>query len=163
MKVVVMLTKVFFDQHPRAGEPTNFASLVKQGLKVHTCRDNYQYWADKVAKLKEAGGTLSVRQWSGKPYRSPQEIVVEIPASEVEVSELTMEHNFYPEPNRPHHECHYYRAMIDNKPIDMKKLAQNDGFSRVEDFTEFIQPLFTKYQKRVIRLAIIHFNSYRYE
>jgi len=84
-KVVVMLTKVFFSEHPKSGQETHFADLVKAGKKIHTCRDNFNYWAEKIASLKRTGGVLSVRQWSGKPYRSPQEIVVEIPASKVGV------------------------------------------------------------------------------
>jgi hypothetical protein len=37
--------------------------------KIHTIRANYEYWVKKIARLKEAGGVLSVRQWSNAPYR----------------------------------------------------------------------------------------------
>lgn len=49
MKVVVMLTKRFFDDHPRAGEETHFADLVREGKKIHTCRDNPEYWVKKIS------------------------------------------------------------------------------------------------------------------
>lgn len=159
MKVVVMLTKTFFNDHPLAGSPTNFASLVKSGKKIHTCRDNYEYWEKKITALKNVGGSLSIRQWSGKPYKSPQEVVVEIPSTEVGFSELTMEHTFYRCEGKV---SHYFRAFVENKPISLEELAKNDGFSSVDDFTEFLLPLFCKYHKRVLRLAIVHFNKFTY-
>ncbi len=159
MKVVVMLTKTFFNDHPLAGNPTNFASLVKSGKKIHTCRDNYEYWEKKIVALKNVGGSLSVRQWSGKPYRSPQEVIVEIPSTDVGISELTLEHTSYRYEGK---EIHEFRALVDNIPISLEELAKNDGFSSVGDFTAFLLPLFCKYRKRVLRFAIVHFNKFTY-
>lgn len=161
-KVVVMLTKVFFSEHPKSGQETHFADLVKAGKKIHTCRDNFNYWAEKIASLKRTGGVLSVRQWSGKPYRSPQEIVVEIPASKVGVSELIVERIFIPSVHLRPSEMTAYKASIGDTQIDIKKLAKNDGFSYEGDFVSFINPLFNKYQRNIIRLAIIHFNEFEY-
>ena len=36
MKAVVLLSKVFFDGHTHAGQPTNFAQSVKCGNKTHS-------------------------------------------------------------------------------------------------------------------------------
>lgn len=54
MKTVVLLSKVFFEGHPKAGQPTNFAKSVKDGCKRHTVRSNYAYWEKKIAALKKA-------------------------------------------------------------------------------------------------------------
>lgn len=162
MKTVVMLTKVFFEGHPRAGQTTNFADSVRVGKKIHTCRDNYEYWAKKITKLTTEGGTLSVRQWTEKPYRSPQETITDIPATETGVSQLIIKkdtHRVLPY----RHSITTYTATVDGKAVEMETLAKNDGFSRAQDFTSFIDPLFDKYHSDTITLAIIHFNIYRYQ
>lgn len=161
MKAVVMLTKFFFDGHPRAGEDTNFAELVREGVKVHTCRDNFEYWQKKIDKLKKEGGTLSVRQWTEKPYRSPQETIIEIPTDEVAVSKLTFtrnKHRVLPYT----HELTYITAYVDDRQTNIETLANNDGFTRTRDFVAFISPLFDKYHSDTITLAIINFKQYIY-
>lgn len=161
MKVVVTLTKKFFDAHPRAGEPTNFADLVKQGKKIHTCRDNFNYWIDKIALMKNVGGTLYIREWSGRPYRSPQDTIMEVPADITGVSELILQRSKHQVlPYRHSVDC--YWATIDGEKVDIETLARNDGFKNQRDFTAFFDPLFDKYQRDILRLAIIHFTAYRY-
>jgi len=161
MKVVVMLTKVFLNGHPRAGQATHFASSVRVGRKIHTCRDNTEYWIRKIEALKAKGGTLSVREWQDKPYRSPQVVVAGIPSAEVGVSVLVMnklrheyEHHRHPAPT--------YDAFINGTLIDIEVLAKNDGFESAKDFIAFVEPLFNKYQSDTIYLALIHFNNFRY-
>lgn len=162
MKTVVMLTKVFFEGHPRAGQTTNFADSVRAGKKIHTCRDNAGYWTKKIEILKATGGTLSVREWQDKPYRSPQVVIAGYPATEVGTSELTMtRYQHRVEPYR--HSITCYRATVDGKPVEIEELAKNDGFTSAQDFTAFIDPLFDKYHSDTITLAIIHFNNYRYQ
>lgn len=162
MKVVVMLTKVFFREHPKGGQDTHFADLVRNGGKIHTCRDNPEYWIKKIERLKADGGTLSIREWEGKPYRSRQITVVDIPAEKVGVSEITVTRYYIhvlPTTDRP---LKAYRATINDKLVQTRELARNDGFSRTQDFVDFIDPLFDKYQSETIRLAIIHFTDFRY-
>lgn len=72
MKAVVLLSKKFFPAHFRAGEATDFKAKVLNGQKRHTCRCNYEYWKKKITALQEKSGTLCLRQWADKPYRSPQ-------------------------------------------------------------------------------------------
>ncbi len=161
MKVVVTLTKKFFDQHPRAGQPTGFADAVKAGTKIHTCRDNYDYWVKKIDTLKDADGILCIREWTGKPYRSPQGTIKETPAAMVAVSKLELtkgKHRVEPYS----HSVEYYRATVDGVPVDVETLAHNDGFTNKRDFTAFLDPLFAKYNTDTITLAIIHFTPYRY-
>ena len=138
MKLVVTLTKQYFKSHPKAGEPTQFADMVRGGSKIHTCRDNADYWIGKIESLKATGGTLCIREWSGRPYRSPQDTVMEI--------------------------CHYhtYSAIVGNRHVLTEEIAKNDGFDNEHDFLAFLDPLFDKYQSETIRLAIIHFTDFRY-
>lgn len=152
MKVVVTLTKEFFREHPKAGKPTHFAKSVKEGIKIHTCRDNYEYWAKKIEALKAANGTLCIREWSGKPYRSPQDTIEEIPSERVHVSTLTLTRL----PGAR------YEAIVDGKEIDIRALATNDGFSDVRDFTAFLNPVFKMHGENTVKLAIIHFNEFEY-
>lgn len=52
----VMLSKTFFPQHPKAGEPTEFREKVLTGTKRHTCRCNYELFEDPDRDVKEAAG-----------------------------------------------------------------------------------------------------------
>lgn len=161
MKVVVMLTKVFFREHPKGGQDTHFADLVRNGGKIHTCRDNPEYWIKKIERLKAAGGTLSIREWEGKPYRSPQDTVMEISSEVVHVSVLKLTRLTFDGPTSG---CHYhtYSAIVGNRHVLTEEIAKNDGFDNEHDFLAFLDPLFDKYQSETIRLAIIHFTDFRY-
>jgi hypothetical protein len=41
-------------------------------MKRHTIRANYAFWESRIAAITRGEAVLSVRVWSGKPYRSPQ-------------------------------------------------------------------------------------------
>lgn len=166
----VMLSNTFFPQHPKAGEPTGFKEKVKNGTKRHTCRCNYEYWKDRIARLQERGGVLSIRQWSGKPYQkgSTTEIIMDVPASMVEVQQLVMV--------RRRADGYVYSALVDGKPVDIVTLAKNDGLT-LDDFKAFFNPVFDDYEKQVelqkdgeviiptetaLKFAVIHFTTFRY-
>jgi hypothetical protein len=148
MKAVVLLSKTFFPDHPRSLEETQFDKKVMAGLKIHTCRKNYEYWAKKIARLKEVGGVLSIRQWSGKPYRSSQETIVDIPAEFVGVQKLTFERNAKWPP--------VIDSFVDGRYVSPLQLANNDGLS-MKDFEAW----FKGYDLSE-PLAIIHFTNFRY-
>lgn len=40
--------------------------------KRHTIRANYPLWAKRIAEVERGEACLSIRQWTGKPYRSKQ-------------------------------------------------------------------------------------------
>lgn len=100
---VITLSQVFPTWHKRAGEPTKFraaflsgqtcskckkrnhamcTSECFSGLKIHTIRANYPLWLKRITEVQQGKAVLSVRQWSGKPYRSPQ----------IEITRLTVKH-----------------------------------------------------------------------
>ena len=175
MKVVITLSKTFFPKHPKAGEKTDFERKVKNGiacmecpasspeacaefccagrsndLKIHTCRSNYKFWRAKIARLKEVGGVLSIRQWSGKPFWYPQEIIMEIPAEIVGVQRLLMirdGHNLIP--------------YVDGKPVSLEDLSANDGLD-VLDFKDWFRPAFGNGLVIGLEFSIIHFTTFRY-
>ena len=182
----VMLSKTFFPQHPKAGEPTGFAEKVKKGTKRHTCRCNYDYWKERIAKVKERGGVLSIRQWQGKPYEKgvPTVTILDVPASIVEVQELIMtrskeEVKIYTEQSpKPYAETavYDYEASIDGTPYPVELIAQNDGLT-LEDFKAWFNPVFDDYAKKVqlskdgkvlepseitLKFAVIQFTTFRY-
>lgn len=183
----VMLSKTFFPQHPKAGEPTGFAEKVKKGTKRHTCRCNYDYWKERIAKVKERGGVLSIRQWQGKPYEkeSHTETVLDVPASMVEVQRLVMrrtkdaESEVYVEGEDgvfAKTAQYNYFAEVEGTPIDVATLAKNDGLS-LEDFKAWFNPVFDEYAKQVqltkdgeviepselaLTFAVIQFTTFRY-
>ncbi len=73
---VLTFSKVFPKGHINEGEPTNFKEKILSGEKIHTIRPKTNKW--------KIGDKISMRQWSGKPYHSKQEIFCE----EFEVVEL---------------------------------------------------------------------------
>lgn len=177
MKAVVTLSKKFFPAHYRAGQETEFKAKVLAETKKHTCRSNYEYWAKKIAKVKETGGVLSVRQWSEKPYRSPQEVITEVPADVVSIQKLELrrdkvmvEHHVEGERSPISTAWNYdYTAQVDGRPVPLLALAENDGLN-VEEFKAWFAPVFDKAEKKhkvlasisnatILDFAIIHFTK----
>lgn len=180
MKAVVTLSKTFFSMHPRKGQETGFKAKVTDGRKVHTCRSNYEYWRAKIGKITTTGGVLSVRQWSEKPYRSPQEIIADIPADIVGVQKLELRRerqvvsHFTEEGTKPIATTAYYdyTAEVDGQPVPLEILAENDGLT-VDEFKAWFAPVFDDAEKKYPKLAglasaltldfaIIHFTKRRY-
>lgn len=142
MKTVVLLvSKNFLSKHPRAGKPTGFAQKIKAGVKIHTIRTNFKYWEKKIRLVQEGKAVLSIRQWTGKPYRSKQKEVkrfyakdgVGIQFIEGPVSALRVDKN---------------------KFVSYVRLAVNDGLHKDDFESWFKEPL--------ISGAIIHFTKTRY-
>lgn len=180
MKAVVTLSKTFFSMHPRKGQETGFKAKVTDGRKVHTCRSNYEYWRAKIEKITATDGVLSVRQWSEKPYRSPQEVITEIPAGIVGVQKLELRreqqvvNHFTEEGSKPIATTTYYdyAAEVDGQPVPLEILAENDGLT-LDEFKAWFAPVFDDAEKKypqlaglasalTIDFAIIHFTKRRY-
>jgi hypothetical protein len=168
MKVIVVLGKKFPPKHLKAGLETDFSLRVKCGQilndginagcwfpycgmcklcdergKIHTCQSNYEYWAKKINRLKEVGGVLSVRQWSGVPFRSKQEIIVDVPAEYVGIQRAVFTEDMK-------------GVYIDDNFVFIEEFANNDGLS-YEDFCEWL-----KNYDISKPLAVIHFTKYQY-
>lgn len=142
---VLTVSKQFPKTHSRAGQSTGFVENISQLFtndceKIHTIRSNYDLWQKRAKEINEGKAVLSIRYWSGMPYRSKQ---IEICTLErVGVEKLEQPDNFV-------------FAPIEGKPIDWGVVAKNDGLS-FEDFCEW----FKSRQKEP--MAVIHFTNYRY-
>ena len=92
-----------------------FADLVGSGVKRQTIR--------KAARCK-VGDTLSLRRWTGKPYRSKQQIIMS--ATCTGVTKVIVEEHDLIFPDQPNSATSYE---------DMNRFARLDGF---RDFVELV-------------------------
>lgn len=160
---VITLSRVFPAKHSKAGEPTKFRDAFNAGQvfnrgsectylrpKLHTIRANYPFWEKRIKEVQAGNAVLSVRQWTGKPYRSKQ----------VEITCLTADNgigiqklSFYKDKDGVQS---FKFFDINGKYIDREILANNDGLSK-EDWQEW----FRGYDLSK-PMAIIHFAKFRY-
>jgi hypothetical protein len=136
---VLMVAKTFQKSHPRAGEPTLFPDHILNGKKIHTIRANYDGWKKKVDAINAGEAILSIRTWTGKPYRSKQETILEL--TEVGIERSLININFKD-------------VKVGDIFPNVSILSGNDGLSST-DFWNW----FPDYQKN---LALIHFTKFRY-
>jgi hypothetical protein len=183
MKAVVLLSKTFFNGHPKAGQQTDFRDKLLyrlgcrdcqgQGIrdnrfctgckrnniecvpKIHTCRINYEYWEKKIDRLKAVGGVLSIRQWIGRPYhKQPNE-----PGQETIIgipAEIVGVQKLTIEYGKQK-----FIPFVNDKIIHLPELAYNDGLDTY-DFINWFKPVFEKEKKEVLDFVIIHFTKFRY-
>lgn len=153
---VITLSRHFLANHKRAGEETHFKEkfLLGQGLidydtpslaKIHTIRANYPLWEKRIKEVQEGRAVLSVRQWTGKPYRSKQ----------VEIAMLTAENGVGIQ-RLEFTDCRLRFPYIDSEWTSMVSIAEHDGLS-LNDWVEW----FNGYD-HPRPLAIIHFTKFRY-
>ena len=149
-KYIITLSKFFLKQHTRAGEETAFKESFLNGKKIHTIRANYNLWEARIKEVQEGKAVLSIRQWSGLPYRSKQCEITELSKEDgVGIQKLT----FNKDSNG---EFFLEEFNIDGKYIEFDKLAANDGL-----LTEDWYRWFKRYDLPK-PMAVIHFTSFRY-
>ena len=176
---VITLSQNFLSTHKRAGEETHFKEkfLLGQGcpdcnetqdlsdenicnctgcmrtflfLKLHTIRANYSLWEKRISDIQDGKAVLSVRQWTGKPYRSKQVEIARLTADNgIGIQKLQFDKDKDGVPSLVYFD-------IDGKYFDREILANNDGLS-IEDWQEW----FRGYDLSK-PLAIIHFTKFRY-
>ena len=69
---VITFSREFPSTHKRSGEETGFVEKILSGEKIHTIRSSYTVWEDRFRKIYRGDACLSLRYWSGKPYKSKQ-------------------------------------------------------------------------------------------
>ena len=162
---VITLSRSFLTKHSKAGEPTNFRDAFNAGQvfnrgsectylrpKLHTIRANYLLWEKRIKEVQEGKAFLSVRQWTGKPYRSKQ----------VEIARLTAANGVGIQKARIMPEANFMVAIDEDyekylcTPEEIQGLANNDGLS-LADWCDW----FRGYDLSK-PLAIIHFTKFRY-
>lgn len=169
------ISQTFPATHPRKGEPTGFVDKIQEALnyvkyfgiegmqptkraKIHTIRGNYNRWNKIFEQIYAGEAFLSLRVWSGKPYRSKM----------IEIARLTKDDGigiqrlkFISDRDGCHNWWHFsidgrychYDTKADYVP---NELAQNDGLS-YKDWQDW----FRNYDLSK-PLAIIHFTNFRY-
>lgn len=176
---VIKLAKTYPKGHTKAGQKTNFAHKVKLALaslhvsdinvgdiqyvsknevvrylalegKIHTIRQNYDYWKRIVDQVNAGRGFLSVREWIGVPYKSGNRELFQFRKLGIQKVSLIWD---------GFHEVHIdgkFYCSTDGAPNFQKylALAANDGLDYI-DFQEW-------FPKDLIGGCIIHFTDFRY-
>lgn len=140
---VLTVSNQFPKTHNRAGQTTGFIENIRrlpECEKIHTIRSNYELWRKRAKEINEGRAVLSIRYWSGMPYRSKQVEINRLERIGVEKLEHPDNLDFAP---------------IEGEKVNWKNVAKNDGLS-FEDFCEW----FKLRQKEP--MAIIHFTDFRY-
>ncbi len=152
-----MLSKVFPATHPRAGQPTGFFDKFMAGQaysrkgwlvspKLHTIRANFDLWYKRFEKIAAGEAYLSVREWTGAPYRSKQKELARLTREDGIGIQCLNFANLYG--------CDRY--IVDGYDVALSHLATNDGLSPDEWLDWF------KAYDKTKNLAIIHFTKFRY-
>lgn len=161
----IMLSKVFPATHSRKGEPTYFSQKVQAGQhptvfpnevpKLHTIRENYNLWRDRIAQVQAGEAEICLRQWTGAPYRSKTVEIMRLGWQDgVGIQKLNF--GWHNGEQIPVIEGWYMYGENGSKA----ELAKNDGLS-LEDWQEW----FKGHEKDTVYdkpLAIIHFTNFRY-
>lgn len=142
---VITLSRNFLAYHKRAGEETHFKEKFLSGEKIHTIRANYPLWEKRIKEVQEERAILSIRQWTGKPYRSKQ----------VEIATLTAENGVGLQ-RLEFTDCRLRFPYVGSEWTSMVSLAKNDGLS-LNDWVGW----FGGYDLSE-PMAIIHFTKFRY-
>lgn len=110
--------------------------------KIHTIRGNYPFWEKRIKDVQEGKAILSIRQWTGKPYQSKQETLINLTQKDgVGIQKFLYRDGWFVD-------CPKFYGL--------EEIARNDGLS-LEDW----QAWFPKV-KNPEPMAIIHFTSFRY-
>ena len=162
-KAILTLSKRFMKDHPRAGEPTGFREKVLSGEKIHTCRlhTSKGWWEGIIQNLRRQGGELHLRQWTGKPYASPQETLKILPSAAVHTQLLTLSVRHIPERG-----AIAYGASVEGRQVPLELLAKNDGLT-FQDYIDWFRPLLDRVTDPKtgcgeVTLTIIHFTEFSY-
>ena len=170
---VITLSSHFLANHKRAGEETHFKEKFLLGQscpdcatpqdlsginisdcnscvracsfpKIHTIRANYPLWEKRIKEVQEGRAVLSIRQWTGKPYRSKQVEIATLTAGSgvgIQLMELTND---------------FAECIIGDHHHSYVTVAKNDGLHPA-DWIEW----FSAYDLSK-PMAVIHFAKFRY-
>lgn len=117
--------------------------------KIHTIRANYPLWEQRFAKIGRGDACLSVRQWTGMPYRSPQVEIGRLTAQDgIGIQKLTFPDG---DISAPIVASIGVRALL-----DLDDLSCNDGLSYSDWYKWFREYDLSQH------MVIIHFTNFRY-
>jgi hypothetical protein len=140
---VLILSKKFPVTHSLAGCPTHFADLVRGFSKLHTIRLNYELWKKRFLEIDAGRALLSVREWTGLPYRSKQKELFKLDHTlGIGLQKLHIFKEGY--------------FVDDTIKVPIAEISKNDGFCHPLDFQEWFKKVNGE------PLAIIQFSNFRY-
>ena len=144
---ILILSQTFPKGHSEVGKPTRFGASVSQCVKIHTIRENYTVWENKIKEVLEGEAWLSIRIWEDKPYRSRQiELLSLDKNSGVGIQKLRSFDDV----------AAYFIGSNGNVlPVSLQELANNDGLS-LNEWKGWFK------DNAKFPLAIIHFTDFRY-
>jgi len=139
-----------------------FEKAILDGIKIHSIRKNYQFWAKRIKAIKAGEGYLSLRCWTGTPRRSKHREFLRL--ENVGIQRIKIYHHETCDGGKMPPE--FYCIKFDGKKtleiINEDTLAKNDGFFDLfgdPNTDEFID-WFYDYPDGV--MALIHFTNFRY-
>jgi hypothetical protein len=169
---VLTISKKFFKGHIREFQDTGFKKAILAGIinyhaagkpaggKVHTIRGNYDRWKIIADKVNAGEAELSLREWTGTPYRSKQEEFARLTKLGIQKFEVIWyTFHFAPLKIMGHSGGteRVIKVKIDGEEISFNQyhqtLPNNDGLS-IQDFTAWFNDQFSG--------AIIHFTDFKY-
>lgn len=112
--------------------------------KLHTIRANYPLWEKRIKEVQAGRAVLSIRQWTGKPYRSKQVEIATLTAGSgvgIQLMELTND---------------FAECIIGDHHHSYVTVAKNDGLHPADWLDWFSAYNLSR------PLAIIHFTKFRY-
>lgn len=142
---VLIISDTFPEYHNKAGKPTFFEDLINIGEKKHTIRQNYDFWSKRIKNIQADKAVLSVRKWTGKPYRSKQKELFQFTSDDgVGIESVDFSKT--------------YKVISRNGDLGplIRLLARNDGLTLDEFHNWFGDYGFNG------KMAIIHFTPFRY-
>ncbi|MDE7441657.1 MAG: hypothetical protein K2M69_05790 [Muribaculaceae bacterium] len=152
-KYILTLSKTFPKSHKRSGELTGFESALLNALndadstgqrKLHTIRANYELWEHRFAEINSGKAVLSIREWTGSPYRSKQREIIALGKDDG----IGLQALYLTDLMRP--------GKIEGNEIRLPLIAMFDGLSFNDWFYWFSRYDISK------PLAVIHFTKFRY-
>lgn len=146
-KAPLMISNEFPVTHKRAGESTGFKEKILCGSKVHTIRNNYDWWHDKAVMINSGEMELCLKSWIGRPYHTKQEQWLTL--SSIGIQKIRMEYDA---------EQNHILAFVDEKQVPVQMLALHDGLS-VEDFIDWF---FYGSKGSTFEGVVIHFTKLHY-
>ena len=156
---VITIADKFPVYHEKAGNWTEFWHKIISGTNIHTIRINADLWEKRFKAINRDEAYISLRAWSGAPYKSKQIIIKDLYKSDgigMQTCNILTEHDVID-------------AMIGVDVPIMKDMTTknwnhaaqvmaNDGLSPTDFYLWFAKSK----RDTLHRCAIIHFTPFRY-
>lgn len=137
--------KILYGQGYKWPKNYDFRPIIDIMSKIHTIRQNYPLWLQRIKEVQAGRAELSLRYWSGKPYRSKQVEFLRL-GKEDGVGIESLEETF----------LGWYIDKYESD-YNTEDIAKNDGLNK-SDFVNWFESEIVKMKT----MAIIHFTSFRY-